>query len=318
LAAKGQVNCHCCNGETKKFGRFQNRNRLVQRYRCIRCGKTFSESQPLDGLRVDFKQACQVVHLLCESMGIRAVSRLTGLNQETVLNILETAGQKAAAFLDAKVRNLCADVIQADEVHGFVFSKEQNTDGRHIYRGAQFTFLSVDRRSKLIVNWLVGKRTRENAEQFLADLKGRMANRFQLVTDNWRIYSDMNGSVRCVFGREVDYATETKYFAKPDTFLPRRLIGLRRHRKIGSPDMTLATTAHAERTNLSVRTFTRRFTRCTLGFSKKLENHKLAVALFVAHFNFCRVHSAHGQTPAQAAGLTEKVWTIEELLSATI
>jgi IS1 family transposase len=163
------------------------------------------------------------------------------------------------------------------------------------------------------VNWFVGKRTRENAEQFMLDLKSRMAGRFQLVTDNWRIYSDMNGSVRCVFGQEVDYATETKYFAKPDTFLPRRLIGLRRHRKIGNPDMKLATTAHAERTNLSVRQFTRRFTRCTLGFSKKLENHKLAVALFVAHFNFCRVHSAHGQTPAQAAGLTDRPWTVEEL-----
>src|ERR1039457_4860768 len=95
--------CHCCqSNEVKKSGSYQNKNRVVQRFFCLRCGKTFSESQPLDGLRVDFKQACQVVHLLCESMGIRAIQRITGLHQETILNILETAGQKAAAHLDRK------------------------------------------------------------------------------------------------------------------------------------------------------------------------------------------------------------------------
>jgi IS1 family transposase len=251
-------------------------------------------------------------------MGIRAVSRLTGLNQETVLNILETAGQKAAAFLDAKIRNVDAGVIQADEIHCIVGCRQQNALPSETERGEQYTFLSVARQSKLIVNWYVGKRTRENAEQFLGDLKNRMASRFQLVTDNWKIYSGMTGAVSGVFGRGVDYCTETKYFARPGEFLPRRLISVRRRRRIGIPDMKLATTAHAERTNLSVRTFTRRFTRCTLGHSKKLENHKLAVALFVAHFNFCRVHSAHGQTPAMAAKLTDHAWTIEEMMSATI
>lgn len=312
------MTCLCCNGETKKFGRFQNKNRLVQRYRCIRCGKTFSESQPLDGLRVDFKQACQVVHLLCESMGIRAIQRLTGLHQETILSILETAGQKAAAFLDAKIRNVNADVIQADEIHSFVYSKQQNTPEDETERGDQFTFLSVDRRSKLIVNWLVGKRTRENAVQFFGDLKGRMANRMQLTTDGFKVYSGVDGAVASVFGNEVDYATETKYFARPAAFLPRRLTGLRRHRRIGNPDMKLATTCHAERTNLSVRLFTRRFTRCTLGYSKTLENHKHAVALFIWHFNFVRVHSAHGFTPAFAAGVAPKEpMTIEDLMGAT-
>jgi IS1 family transposase len=288
----------------------------VQRYACDRCGKSFSESQPLDGLRVDFQQACQVVHLLCESMGIRAIQRITGLHQETILNILETAGQKAAEFLDAKIRNVNADVIQADEIYSFVYSKRQNTPEEDFERSEQYTFLSVDRRSKLIVNWLVGKRTCENAERFFWDLKSRMANRVQLTTDGFKGYSDMDGAVTAVFGQGVDYATETKYFASPERFLPRRLIGLRHRRKIGNPDMKLVTTCHAKRTNLSVRTFTRRFTRCTLGYSKKLENLKHAVALFVWHFNFCRVHSAHGQTPAQAAGLTGKALTIAELLES--
>jgi IS1 family transposase len=289
---------------------------VVQRYACDRCGKSFSESQPLDGLRVDFKQAAQVVALLCESNGIRAIQRLTGLHQETILNILETAGQKAAAYLDAKIRNVNAEIIQADEIHTTVFSKQHNTPKDDLERGDQFTFLSVDRHSKLIVNSLVGKRTRENAEQFLTDLKNRMANRFQLTTDGWASYSTGIGAVETVFGREVDYATETKCFARPAYYLPRRVISLNRKPRIGSPDMTKATTCHCERTNLSVRLFNRRFTRCTLGYSKKLENLKHAVALFVWHFNFCRIHSAHKQTPAQAAKIAENPMTIEELLNS--
>ena len=319
MAGKSQVNCHCCqSNEVKKSGRFTNKNFTVQRYQCNRCGKTFSDKQPLDGLRVDFKQACQVVHLLCESMGIRAIQRITGLHQDTILNILETAGQKAAQHLDAKIRNVTADVIQADEIHSFVFSKQRNTDAKDLERGDQFTFLSVDHRSKLILNWLVGKRTADNADQFLGDLKSRMANRIQLTTDNWQVYSGFVGSVRRVFGEDVDYATETKYFGKRQDFLPLRLIGIRRKPRIGNPNMAVATTCHAERTNLSARLFTRRFTRCTLGYSKKLENLKHAVALFVWHFNFCRRHSAHGFTPAFAAGVAPKEpMTIEQLLSET-
>jgi IS1 family transposase/transposase-like protein len=309
------MTCLCCNGETNRFGRFQNKNRIVQRYRCVRCGKTFSESQPLDGLRVDFQQACRVVHLLCESMGIRGIQRVTGLHQETILNILATAGQKAAAFLDSKVRNINAAIVQADEIHSFVFSKQQNTDKENLERGDQFTFLAVDPCSKLIISFRVSKRSRENSCQFLTDLKSRVTNRFQLNTDAWKIYSGSESAVLAVFGNEIDHATETKYFARPGPFLPRRVIGLRRKRRIGNPNMKLATTCHVERTNLTVRLFTRRFNRCTLGFSKKLENLKHAVALFVWHYNFVRKHAAHGFTPAYSAGLgSEEPMTIEQLL----
>jgi transposase-like protein/IS1 family transposase len=316
-AERNQVQCHCCNGKAKKFGKFKNSNRNVQRYRCERCSKTFSETQPLDGMRVDFKQACQVVHMLVEGMGVRAIERIIGMHRDTVLSVLEMAGQKAAAFLDANVQNVNAGLIQADEIHSFVYSKQQNTDDRYINRGEQFTFLAVDRQSKLIVSSLVGKRTRENAYAFLSDLKKRMANQFQLTTDNWQVYSGYEGAVRSVFGWEVDYATETKIFANPVPYLPRRVTGIRRKARIGCPDMQLATTCHAERTNLSVRLFTRRFTRCTLGYSKTVENLRHAVALFVWHFNFCRIHSAHGQTPAQEARIAKNPMTIEELLSAT-
>ena len=289
----------------------------MQRYACDRCGKSFSEAQPLDGLRVDFNKACQVINLLCESMGIRAVARITGLDTKTILNILETAGQKAAAFLDLNVRNVVAENVQADELHTTVFSKQRNTPDDDFERGEQFTYLSVDRKSKLIINWLVGKRTKINTHDFCRDLESRLANRVQLTTDGMLMYATSTGAVARAFGQNVDYATEVKRFKPSSQFEPLRLESIHRQARIGSPDMDMATTCHAERTNLSVRQFTKRFNRCTLGYSKKLENLKHAVALFIWHFNYCRKHSTHGQTPAQAANLTDHQWKIEDLLAET-
>ncbi|MGD1090056.1 MAG: hypothetical protein ABR955_15235 [Verrucomicrobiota bacterium] len=295
----------------------------MQRYRCLRCDKTFSESQPLDGVRVDFKQACQVVHLLCEGMGVRAIERFTGLHRDTVLSILETAGEKCTHLLDEKIRNVKCAFVQVDEVHGFVLTKPQNTKLGDFEHGEQFTYLSMDRDSKLIINWRVGKRNGDNTRAFLQELKSRVAGRFQLTTDAYTGYRKGRGSVDKVFGNEIDFSTETKIFGKPDLagvsswFNPLVVVGIKRQRRIGHADLSAATTCHAERMNLSLRLFNRRFTRKTLGYSKKLDNLRHAVAIFTAHFNFCRVHSAHGQTPAQVAGLASHAWTVEEMLAET-
>lgn len=310
-----QMNCHCCSGQCRKSGSYRNKNRVVQRYACDRCGKSFSEEQPLGGLRVDFDKACQVVNLLCEGVGIRACERLTGLSRRTVLNILEMAGDRARQWHESKVRKVKAEVVQADEMHAIVGCRQQTAYEGETERGAQFTFLSIDRHSKLIINYLTGKRTRENALHFLADLRGRMDGHFQIVTDNWQVYSGNAGAVAYVLGSVADYATETKYFARPNEFEPRKVIGIRRKARFGEPDMTQATTCHVERTNLSVRLFMKRFARCTLGYSKKLDNLKSAVSLFVWHFNWVRIHgSLNGQTPAMAAGLFGRPMTIAELL----
>ena len=308
----------------KKSGRFTNKNFTVQRYQCLRCGKTFSDKQPLDGLRVDFNQACQVVNLLCEGVGIRAAGRLTGLDKKTVLRILVSAGAKMESFLDEKIQNVKAANIQIDEIYSFVGCKPQTLQDRtDEERGEFFTYLSVDRDSKLIINWRTSKRNKENTLGFLRDLRRRVPERCQLTSDAFAGYCRGNAAVQQVFGNDVDYATETKVFGRTNQqvsryFNPMVVVAIKRKARIGSPDLSTATTCHAERTNLSVRTFTRRFTRCTLGFSKKLENMRFAVAMFICHFNFCRKHSAHSQTPAQAAGLTDHVWTIEEILTGAI
>jgi IS1 family transposase len=290
----------------------------IQRFQCKICKMTRSDSppNPLGEMRVPIEKAAQVVSLLCESTGIRACERLTGLNRRTILGILKMAGLKAARYTNGKVRNIKAEIVQADEIHCIVGCREQNIYEHETSRGAQFMFISVDRHSKLIINTLVGKRTSDNARRFMGCLKRRVAGRFQLVTDNWKSYSGRDGgAVRSTFGEDVDYATETKVFGRFDEYTPRTVIAIRRRRRIGNPDMREATTCHAERTNLSVRLFNRRFTRCTLGYSKKLENLRYAVWLFVWHFNFVRKHSAHGMTPAMAAGLTDRPMTIAELLS---
>jgi len=179
----------------------------------------------------------------------------------------------------------------------------------------------MDKDSKLIINWRVGKRNGENTLAFMQDLKSRMASRFQLTTDAFNGYRIGRGSVREVFGNEIDYSTEEKIWAKPDLagvsrwHNPLVVVGIKRKRRIGNADLSEATTCHAERMNLSLRIFNRRFTRKTLGYSKKLSNLRHAVAIFAAHFNFIRKHSAHGMTPAQSAKLTDHQWTIEEMLT---
>jgi len=264
------------------------------------------------------------VNLLCEGMGIRAVGRIMNLHRDTVLAILESAGAKMAAFLDEKIQDVNVKNVQIDEIYSFVGCKPQTLlDRTDAERGEFFTYLSVDRESKLIINWRTSKRNKENTLAFLHDLRRRAPARLQLTSDAFAGYCRGNAAVQQVFGNDIDYATETKVFGYSNQMISRYynplvVIGIKRKARIGSPDLSKATTCHAERTNLSVRTFTRRFTRCTLGFSKKLENMRYAVAMFICHFNFCRKHSAVGQTPAQAAGLTDHAWTIEEILKGAV
>jgi transposase-like protein/IS1 family transposase len=319
LAAKGQVNCHCCNGEAKYFAKFQNKNRVVRRFRCQRCGKTFSEKQPLDGLRVETGKIEQVVQLLCEGVGIRAASRLSGISQPTVLNILETVGEQCARFHNATVRNVKTENVETDELYSYVFCKQERNKTGDAERGEQYTFLSFCRDSKLIISYNTGKRTRESAIEHLGDLKNRVSSRFQLTTDNFKGYRHNGGAVCTTFGRDgVDYGMLSKRYAKsllPDNrYSPPVCLLALRVPVLGNPDKDLICTSHVERQNLNVRIFNRRFTRLTLGYSKKLENLRYSVALFVCYWNFCWKHHTTKQSPAQVCGLTENLWSVKELL----
>jgi len=311
--------CRCCGGDTIRRGFYRNKSFNVQRFECHKCGTSFSEKLPLDNLRVDFKQACQVVSLLCEGMGIRAVSRFTGLHQQTVLNILVHAGNKCARFLDAAIQNLKPEMVQVDELFCYVGCKERNNVGHDYFRGDQYLFLALDARSKLILSYVVGKRDATNALRLTKDLQRRVSTRFQLTTDGFPPY---RYAVPRGLPRQTDFAQLFKIYANPKDgelgerrYSVTRCIGTRIMVRSGKPDPTKVSTSYIERANLTVRLFNRRFTRLTLGYSKKFEYLMNSTALFVAHYNFIHKHSTHnGQTPAQAAGLADHAWTVEELL----
>ena len=272
-------------------------------------------------MRADFKQVCQVVHLLVEGLGIRAVCRLAGLNKQTVLHILAAAGERCAELLDQKILNVKPEPWEIDECWTFV--KNKRALKNEIDAGDFYGFFASGKISKLIISHAVGKRTYDVARDFMGDIRVRVAGPFQITSDGWK------GFIRGVLDNarhKAHYATQNKKFAgynypiveSQRRYSPGKCVGVTTRTICGHPDPANITTSHAERLNLSVRHFNKRFTRLTPCFSRKVENLAHSVALNVAHFNFCRVHSAHNQTPAQAAGLTNHAWTLDELLTATI
>ena len=279
-----------------------------------------SESQPLDGIRTQAGEAHKVIAMLCEGVGVRAISRLTGLDQQTVLRILESAGEHCVRLLDEKIRNLKVESCQCDEIYSFVHCKEGNNKSKNPEWGEQYTFLAVDRKTKLILSYHTAKREPGNADDFMRDLHQRINGDCQITTDGFRGYIP---AVSRTFGRDANFAQQTKIYSMRmpmpkrmrHELKPQGVLEVRTRIRSGNCDRSLISTSHVERTNLSIRLFNRRFTRLTLGFSKRIENLQFSLALLFAHFNFCRIHSAHGKTPAQAAGLTDHQWTIDEMLT---
>jgi IS1 family transposase/transposase-like protein len=310
------LNCRCCDGIAKRRGFYANKNFNVQRYECLKCGTSFSEKLPLDNLRVDFDKACQVLNLLSEGMGIRATSRLTGLHQQTVLNVLARAGGKAGRFLEANVRNVQPESVQLDEMFCFVGCKDRANVTHDPFRGGQFLFLAIDSRSKLIIAHIIGQRSPQNTERVLEDVKNRTTGRLQVTADGFEAYRI---AVPRILGhKEADFAQLVKLFAakleQNNRYSPPRCVGIRKRIRCGSPNPDLISTSFIERTNLTVRLFNRRFTRLTLGYSKKFEYLIHSINLMVFYYNFIWKHGTCGQTPAQAAKLTDKQWNFKDFL----
>jgi len=280
-------------------------------------------------MRMPLDKAAQIIQMLCEGCGIRTVERLSGINRHTILDLLEVVGPKCQDFLNTNIRNLKIDSCQCDELFGFVHCKEANNRAKNPEHGTQYIFLAIERVSKLILTFCVGKRDAETAATFMADLKKRIEPDSQLTTDGFRGYLN---AVYDAFAHRVQFAQQMKTYFNYGTpsgnvpkqrdphnhprYSPEGVRTVKTEIHIGNPEREKISTSHVERTNLSVRLFERRMTRLTLGYSKKLQNLIYSTALFACHFNWVRVHSAHGQTPAQKAGLTDHAWTIEELLQS--
>jgi IS1 family transposase len=263
------------------------------------------------------KQAA-VLRALVDGVGIRATARVTGVNRETVGTILTRAGASCAKILDETMRNLPCERLQVDEIWSFVGKKERHvrpTENPNKV-GDFWTWLAIDADTKLIPAHRVGKRSSDDADAFMADLAGRLRNRVQISSDGLAAYVT---AVHRAFGLDVDFGQIVKVFtADPDKagrYSPPAVAAVSRERRIGWPKWKEISTSYAERANLTLRMASRRFTRLTNAFSKKVENLRAAVALHLGHYNLARPHmSLDGRTPAMRAGVASRVWDVLELM----
>ena len=263
----------------------------------------------------------QVVAALVEGSSINSTVRMTGVSKPTILKLLADLGMACAKYQDEKLRNLPCKRVQADEICSFCFAKDKNLSeemkGKFGF-GSVWTWTAICADTKLMISWLVGERSVPYAVKFIDDLASRLAHRVQLTTDGHKAYLR---AVEGAFGAEVDYAMLEKLYANPPQegrttrYSPAQCCGTRTHTITGNPDSQHVSTSYAERMNLTIRMMNRRFTRLTNAHSKKVANHIHFLNITFMWYNFARINQALRVTPAMAAGVTDHVWSLEEMLS---
>ena len=258
---------------------------------------------------------------MLEGCSIRSTVRMTGVCKRTILRLLIEVGAVCADYQDKVFRNLKCERMQVDECWQFVYCKEKHVTpaiaAKNPGAGDAWLWAAIDADTKLVPCWMVGPRTPQAARDFIEDLAGRLENRIQLTTDGLKMYVK---AVDKAFGEDIDYAMLVKVYGKDPTeekrYSPAVCIGCERHTMTGNPDPDHISTSYVERHNLSVRMTNRRFTRLTNAFSKKIENHAAAVALGYFAYNFITIHRTLRVTPAMAAGVTDRLWEIADLVAA--
>jgi IS1 family transposase len=270
--------------------------------------------------KLDPQARARILHLLCEGMSIRAITRTIGTSKTTVSKLVVDAGMAAAWYQDRVFRNLTCKRIQVDEIWNFVYAKAKNVvTAKAAPEGAGdvWTWTAIDADTKIMPSWFVGGRDSDSAIIFLDDLAARLANRVQLTSDGHKAYLE---AVEGAFGGDVDYAQIVKLYGPTSEvakgrYSPAECIGARKMPIEGKPDPKHISTSFSERSNLTIRMHTRRFTRLTNAFSKKVENHAHAVALHMMYYNFVRIHKTLKTTPAMAAGVTDRLWEVADMVA---
>ena len=269
--------------------------------------------------RLSTAKRVAVVAALVEGCGLRATARITGVARMTVEKLLRDLGTACAQYQDEHLRNLTCRRIECDEIWSFVYAKEKNVERAKSapeVAGDVWTWTAIDADSKLVPSWLIGTRDAGSAYTFMMDLASRLRSRVQLTTDGLTAYLS---AVEDAFGAEIDYAMLVKiYGSDPEAekrYSPAKCLGCDVKTVTGQPNPKHISTSYVERQNLTMRMSMRRFTRLTNAFSKKVEMHAHSVALHFMHYNFVKIHSTLRTTPAQAAGVTERLWEIEDLVA---
>jgi IS1 family transposase len=262
----------------------------------------------------------QVFSALIEGNSIRATVRMTGVAKNTIAKLLIELGAACQEYLDKTLTNLPCKLIQVDELWSFVGCKQKNATVAKVEKdgicGDVWTWIAIDADTKLIPSFMIGQRDPITARLFMEDLASRLANRVQLTSDGHKPYLK---AVDAAFGDDIDYAMLIKIYGEIDTegqrrYSPATCIGTERKAIKGNPDPKEISTSYIERQNLTVRMQNRRFTRLTNAFSKKVENHLASLAIHYAHYNFVRIHQSLRVTPAMAAGVTDHLWSMEDLV----
>jgi len=264
-----------------------------------------------------------VITALVEGCSVRSTARMTGVSKGAVLRTLAKVGKACQEYQNVTIRNVPAKRVQVEEIWSFCYAKEKNATPemwkRVGYAGDVWTFTAIDADTKLVISWMVGRRDAGCAADFLQDVAGRLANRIQLTTDGHKMYLT---AVPDAFGNRIDFAQLVKVYGNDPEgqkrYSPAQCLGTQRIEVIGNPDQEHISISYIERQNLNLRMANRRFTRLTNAFSKKLDNHIAMIAFFHMHYNFARVHQTLRVTPAMEAGISDHVWSIQEIVSLTL
>ena len=268
--------------------------------------------------RLDKTKQMQVVSALIEGCSIRATVRMTGVAKNTVAKLLVELGAACSEYMNRVMVNLTSQRLQVDELWSFVGCKQKQVTVKKLEKGVcgdVWTWIAVDADTKLIPCFMIGQRDPITARDFMEDLAARLANRVQLTSDGLKVYLS---AVKSAFGNDIDYAMLIKIYGNnaegQKRYSPAECIGCEKKTIKGRPDPEHVSTSYVERQNLTVRMHNRRFTRLTNAFSKKIENHAASLAIHYMHYNFVRIHQTLRVTPAMAAGVTARLWSIEDII----
>jgi IS1 family transposase len=268
--------------------------------------------------RLSLEKRAQILGMFSEGMSLRSTSRLADVSINTVSKLLVDVGAACMEYQDKTFHGLQCKRIQVDEIWSFCRAKAKNVPEEHKNEfgwGDVWTWVAIDADTKLVPSWLIGNRGLVCATEFIADLKARLAHRVQLTSDGYHQYLR---AVESAFGSDVDYAILMKIYGpapEQHRYSPPQCVGIRSDMVRGNPDPAHVSTSYIERQNLTMRMSMRRFTRLTNAFSKKIENHMAATAIYFMHYNFARIHKSLRVTPAMAAGVSDHVWSLEEMIN---
>jgi len=259
----------------------------------------------MNKLKRDKQEA--VIRCLVNGSSVRATERMTGVHRDTILRLMVRTGDNCRQIMDSELRGLNCRHVQMDEIWAMVGKKQRRlTEKDDPSRMGDFwTFVALDSDTRLVP-----------ATEFVADLESRLDGRVQLSTDGLKAYVE---AIDTVFGANVDYAQIVKSYEAeaigPGRYSPPRVKKVERTPILGRPDMRQVSTSYVERSNLLMRMSIRRMTRLTDAFSRKLENFEAAIALHFAYYNFVRIHKSLKVTPAMAAGVSDRIWSLSRLLA---